>query len=333
MSRTFAIAWLLIRAAIRSRFVLSLLVILFACLVGLPMMLRGDGSAFGSIQVLLSYTLGAVGVVLGAATLWVGCGAVSQEIEERQLRLIAVKPVRKGQIWLGKWLGLVGLNIVFLLLTGLILLAGVSWRLRDDDLSDADRQKVTRNLLVARKGLALQPDDRLDAEVADVYRDLTAEGRVPEDMPEDEVREKLRKALRQQQAAVAPGADKQWTFAGPPRGRPPSAVQVRVWFTGMVSRRRAVHGTWFVGTDSATSPHSVRMEGVRDIMHQFSVPAEVVSRRALRTPGVTGSAAAWIDPPARMKVPGGDSGAFFRWLDCGGRRRSDFWMTRGPLRH
>ena len=56
-SRIFGITALALRAALRTKTVLALLALLIACTIGLPLLIKGDGTPQGELQILLSYTL------------------------------------------------------------------------------------------------------------------------------------------------------------------------------------------------------------------------------------------------------------------------------------
>src|SRR5881396_2399154 len=118
MQRLFAIAWLTWKAAFRFRLFLVLAVLLLAAVVGLPLLLKDDGTARGFTQILITYTLGVITALLGLSTLWLSCGTLARDIEESQMQMVAVKPIARWQIWLGKWLGIVALNAALLLVAG-----------------------------------------------------------------------------------------------------------------------------------------------------------------------------------------------------------------------
>src|SRR4026208_1329213 len=107
MQRLFAITWLTWKAALRFRLFLVIAALLLAWVIGLPLLLKDDGTARGFTQILLTYTLSVITALLGLATLWLACGIRAKDIEECQLQMVAVKPIPRWQIWLGKWLGLV----------------------------------------------------------------------------------------------------------------------------------------------------------------------------------------------------------------------------------
>src|SRR5207237_9120436 len=118
MQRLLAIATLTWKAAFRFRLFWVLTVLLLGSVVVLPLLLKDDGTARGFTQILLTYTLSIITTLLGFSTLWLACGTLARDIEEAQMQMVAVKPIARWQIWLGKWLGLVGLNAALLLVAG-----------------------------------------------------------------------------------------------------------------------------------------------------------------------------------------------------------------------
>ena len=124
MRAILAIARLTLREAIRSRLVIAIILLLLLVTLGLPALLTGDGTPIGLIRMTISYTLAVAFGLLAVATLWTGCALVSGDIAARTLALVRVKPVGIWQLWLGKWIGLLLLNL--LVLTGLYSLTLLS---------------------------------------------------------------------------------------------------------------------------------------------------------------------------------------------------------------
>jgi hypothetical protein len=149
-NRILGIATLMIRQAVRSRFVICLFVLMLSLLTGFALTIKGDGTAAGRLQMLLSYAMGAVGVVLGTATLWLACGSFSVEIENRRLHLVLVKPVRNFELWLGKWLGIVAVAMLMLAVAGLFLSVAAQVALQRTIPGSQDGHAVRQQVLVAR---------------------------------------------------------------------------------------------------------------------------------------------------------------------------------------
>src|SRR3974390_3445758 len=104
MQKLLAITWLTWKAAFRFRLFLVITALLLAAVVGLPILIKDDGTARGFTQILLTYTLGVITALLGLSTLWLACGTLARDIEECQMQVVAVKPIARWQIWLCKWL-------------------------------------------------------------------------------------------------------------------------------------------------------------------------------------------------------------------------------------
>src|SRR3974390_3024538 len=106
MQRLFAIFWLTWKAAFRFRLFIVIAGLLLASVVLLPLFIKDDGTARGFTQILLTYTLTTISALLGLSTLWLACGTLARDIEECQMQVVAVKPIARWQIWLGKWVGI-----------------------------------------------------------------------------------------------------------------------------------------------------------------------------------------------------------------------------------
>src|SRR5712675_1539469 len=95
MQRTLAIMGLTWKAAFRFRLFIVVAVLLLLAVVGLPMLLKDDGTARGFTQILLTYTLTTITALLGLSTLWLACGTLARDIEECQMQVVAVKPIAR----------------------------------------------------------------------------------------------------------------------------------------------------------------------------------------------------------------------------------------------
>src|ERR1051325_6318242 len=166
MQRLLAITTLTWKAAFRFRLFWVLAGLLLASVVALPVLLKDDGTARGFIQIMLTYTLSVITTLLGFSTLWLGCGTLARDVEDCQMQMVAVKPIARWQIWLGKWLGILLLNATLLAISGSSVYSLLQWRARR---LPATQQEILRNeIFVARASLKEPPADLS----ADVNRQL-----------------------------------------------------------------------------------------------------------------------------------------------------------------
>lgn len=278
MIKTLAIAFLTVRTAIRSRLFLSLMAILLVTIIGLPMTVKGDGTLIGQVKVLLYYTLGLTAIILGAATLWTSCGAISQEIEDRQIHLVVVKPVYRFQIWLGKWLGLLVMNTVFLCLAGSVTYALLCWNIRSSRTNEEENSILHEEILVGRR-LIRPHSESVEKEARDRLKQLLEKGKIRDDASEEIAFSVIRRMLIAEKSAVAPGDSKCWVFDRLPSARNNAPITVRFRFLSSARDPKPVTGVWSVGTEQNPDIFQFTTDNCLEGTKQFSIPATILASR------------------------------------------------------
>jgi hypothetical protein len=285
MQRLLAIAWLTWKAAFRFRLFLVIAVLLLTAVVGLPMVIRDDGTARGFTQILLTYTLSVITGLLGLSTLWLACGTLARDIEECQMQVVATKPIARWQIWLGKWLGIMSLNAALLALSGACVYGLLQWRATK--LPAAEQTVLREQVLVARGSAGEQ---NYNAEI-DVATERILQERLKNspvdtvDVPE--VRRQIREQVKAEFQLVPPEYTRQWQidlgFAKNfLRDKP---LQLRVKFN---SARGSSSGTfialWQVGVpETARLWRSEPMSLAPNAFHEFQIPPNLFDDQGVLT--------------------------------------------------
>jgi len=275
LRRVGGVAGLAVRAAIRTKMVAALLVLLAACVVILPGVVKGDGTPEGEFQILLTYTLGFAFGLLCLATLWAACALFAAEIDSERMHLAAVKPVSAAEFWVGKWLALLSLNGVLLAAVYAGVYGQLEWRMRQNGWEAAERpssQSVTRPVL---------PTPR--AEALEAYEMLRRQNALPKGLSEAAVLKALEEKADEKYDIINPGEEVRWRF----RMRRPTCaaepVTVRIRFDTEFSTREAVTGVcklWVAGRPE----HAV--EVALDDFTQNEIEFRV-DTRAFEVPGVS----------------------------------------------
>lgn len=208
MQRCLAIALLTWKAAFRFRLFWVLAFLLLASVVVLPLLIKDDGTARGFTQILLTYTLTVITSLLGLATLWLACGILAKDIEECQLQMVAVKPIPRWQIWLGKWLGLVLLNLALLCVAGTSVYVLLNWRA--NRLPAPQREILRKEILVARGSLKPRPPN-IERDAQRLFEQRVQTANVPPS-EHDELRKQLRELVQSAHQVSMPGVPKDWTI-------------------------------------------------------------------------------------------------------------------------
>ncbi|HOX56790.1 MAG TPA: hypothetical protein P5205_10255 [Candidatus Paceibacterota bacterium] len=283
MQPLLAIAGLTWKAAFRFRLFLVVAILLLGSVVGLPLLIKDDGTARGFTQILLTYTLGTISALLGLSTLWLACGTLARDIEDCTIQVVAAKPITRWQIWLGKWLGILSLNAALLALSGASVYGLLLWRATR---LPAGQQKILRDEVLVARGSAKPPSldkqiaaeaDQLLREQLQKYPDLRAN--IPQ------ARKEILEQVKAEYQVVPPAYAHVWEVdlsaaKGIERGQ---TIHLRIKFN---AADRNMSGTFngglWVGVPGKTPLSSREVTSLAtDTFHEFEIPANYDDRGIL----------------------------------------------------
>jgi hypothetical protein len=300
MQRLLAIATLTWKAAFRFRLFWVLLTLLLGTVVVLPLLVKDDGTARGFTQILLTYTLSIMTTLLGFSTLWLACGTLARDIEECQMQVVAVKPIARWQIWLGKWLGIVLLNAALLAASGGSVYALLHWRAgqMEKQLAQArgrhDTNQIARlereiavlknEIFVARASLK-EPLPDIEGAVERIFRERIEKTPVP---PEEHAQ--LRKNLREQLKAgvqiVPPGYSRSWVIDLGLRQHfvRDEPLYIRAKFHAARTNESGTYlGLWQAGIPEKTPVWQDLKSQAANTYHEFAIPPGLVDEEGKLT--------------------------------------------------
>jgi len=197
-----AVAWLTMKAAVRQRLFLAIAAALFLVVTGLPLALKGDGTAQGLTRILITYTLGSITVMMAVSTLWLSCGALAKDIDECHIQTLAVKPIARWQIWLGKFLGILSLNAILLVFAGGMVVAMIEKRA--EELSP-EQQETLRNEVLVGRGVATMPKIDYTPDIEATYKNILETEEGAKDIPEEDVKKMIAEQLRAEDELLPSG--------------------------------------------------------------------------------------------------------------------------------
>lgn len=186
--------------ATRTRLSISFLTILLILLPLIPVMLDPESPLRHRVQTMLSRSLGTTFAIAAFLTVFLACATVAFEIRDKQIWQVLTKPVSRIGYLLGKWVGILSLNLAILTIAGISVFLYLQY-LRTAPVAsglqgDLDRLAVEEEILTAR------------VETLPVYESLTNEqlaARVeqlieadPEIRDEESIRVQLRQKLRKE---------------------------------------------------------------------------------------------------------------------------------------
>jgi hypothetical protein len=219
MRSLLSIVRLTLANAVRMRIAIVIIVFLAVVIPTLPFILKTDETQVGHVQITLTYSLGMLFLLLSVMTIFIGCASISNEIAGGQMQLLDTKPVRRWQIILGKWLGIMVLNTALIILLGgaafgLTRFIGRASAAPDTEAPEAQKSQHDLRNSVFTGRVTMKPElpDGIEEAVILEYETRRQEGRLPEGWKEDEYKDHLRQ-LELKRAGVVPfGTEKVWTF-------------------------------------------------------------------------------------------------------------------------
>jgi len=289
MQRLLAIATLTWKAAFRFRLSWVLLALLLGAVVALPLLVKDDGTARGFTQILLTYTLGVITTLLGFATLWLACGTLARDIEECQIQVVAVKPIARWQIWLGKWLGIVLLNAALLAVSGGSVYALMHWRANqmEKQLTQArsrqDTNQIARlereigilkNEIFVARGSLKEPLPDIEGAVERIFRERIEKTPVPP-AEHEQLRKNLREQLKAGVQIVPPGYSRSWVIDLGLRKHllRDEPLYLRAKFHAARTNASGIYlGLWQVGIPEKTAVWQDIKSQAADTYHEFAIP-------------------------------------------------------------
>ena len=272
MTAFLAIVKLTIRSAVRSHIFRLLLILLLLSVFLLPFTLLGDGTPKGDVQIFLQYCLGFAGFILYLSSVWLACSEVSSDVETAQIHMIAVKPVHRAIVLLGKYTGVVLIHLALLLIAAAAVYGFLSFRLASSELSEQDRMMLDEQVLTARalyrpvrpdfNAMAQQELDRRIAAAKEHGQDVF---QYQDDQGRQEAFLEIRKELIATYGLVSEDDTVFWTFEGLPKDLTDDDV-VFLRYTVYVNRyytqdQNSVRGHWIFAANY-TRPDDVGGETV-----------------------------------------------------------------------
>ena len=222
-----------VRAALRSKVFIVLFALILISVIGLPLTIKGDNTAAGLVQISLTYSLNVVIALISASTLWLGCAAMSGDIESYNIHLVLAKPCPRWVVWFGKWSGVCLMHCAILVVSMFIIYGLTLFRLsnaeRSNFFSAEDMNKLRQETLVARREFRPIPVN-LYKLVADEYEKRVNTGKVDPNQDKEMVMKAIEGEMIQQimrNITLKPGESRTWVYKGVTAGKGDTPLYLR----------------------------------------------------------------------------------------------------------
>lgn len=282
--QVFSVAHTVIKEASRSKISLVFIVLLLIALPLIPMWLDPEAPLRYRIQTFISRSLTLTFVLAACMTVFLSCASVAFEIRDRQIWHLMTKPLSRLNYLLGKWLGVISVNLILLLVAGVSIFTFVQY-LRTTPVAPGvqgqlDRMQVEDQVLTARK--AIIPDYRYltDEQVRErrnqrIERDpeLASETITPEKIRD--IEEEIQTRHLASQRSIPPGRGLNFEFSGLEGARAigmPLTLRYRFWILDSDQ-----HSTFQAGIVINEDERTAReVTYVPSMVHVTTIPADYI---------------------------------------------------------
>ncbi len=276
--KIISIATLTVKQAVRSRLLPALAVALPAIAVLIILTIKGDGTTAGQISIAIKYSFAIILMLLAVSTLWSGCASISREIEDKQIRLIAVKPTHKHEIWFGRWIGWIAINAILLTICGITITTAVHYKLNSQNLSAATKTTVQNSILVGRHRILPQPDKISNEKIQPLIKKLKNSGEIAADASDDDACNLIHKRVIAARSVVAPSAKKTWFMSMPKTIATGKQVSLKIKILSPSRTERTASGELTIATEDNPTLNifETRIENKHDGTQLINIPSGVL---------------------------------------------------------
>ncbi len=287
MRRIWAVASNTIAQAIRLKSAGIVIVLLLVLLPLMGLTVVGDQTLKGKLQTFSSYGLSLTSILLCLLTIVISCYSLSSDLKYKQIFLVTTKPIRRFELLLGKFLGVVVLDAILLAVFSAIIL-GLTWSLPWwAKAPEGQRQQANREFFTARAvRIPILDEKAIEEEVLRRYDQLRKDDQIPEDMTRERVLSEIRSQELFRAKTCEPGRGKVWEFDQVRVKDPQDMIFVRYKFR--ISNDpldTQVLSIWEIGDirplklgqNPSTPIHPIQRMDATQTELEFSVPASCVS--------------------------------------------------------
>lgn len=221
----FGVARTFIDEAIRMRLALIFILMLVVLVPALPFALGGETRLQYRMESFLTYSLMVVTALLSVMTILLVVRSVTSELSEKQAFLTLTKPISRPGYLAGKWIGIMALNLLLLVVSGIGVYSFVKVLERQPAFDMPDRVAVQEQVLTARSSAGPRPldADTLQIDFVERLEDLRRRGADPAlygqvGDPTDRINDAMRQGMQQdlikQWLTVAPRNGQTYRFTG-----------------------------------------------------------------------------------------------------------------------
>jgi len=282
MSSIWAITKNTIKQVLRMRIALVFIILLVILLPVMGFATEGDATVKGKLQTFVTYSLGLTSLLLCILTIAVSIYSLTSELTGRQIFTVLTKPVRRWQLLLGKFFGILLLDIALLVIFASVIYTIAVYMPQFTDASDEQHFAAQNEFFTAREELEMPILDVSEG-VDKKYRQLKEADQLDDiyaGMSEQKVKKQLTKQLELRARSATVGEELIWQFYDVKPFDANESLFIKFKFQAAVSPPDLqIISQWRIGDDRGYPFRGLifnRKDSI-GISHEIEIPAAVVA--------------------------------------------------------
>jgi hypothetical protein len=257
--QVWAIAHHTIIQALRMKIVLVIVAFLAVLLMAMPFFLQADDSPVGRVRMVLTYSLYLTTFLLSILTLFLSVSVFWNEIKGRQILMLDPKPMARATLLLGKWVGVMIINVCLLaiMLTITYMLIRFYVGRRPPGISDEGWQAFYSQTFYATSVARPEHPEGLSARVEEIVQEKIKNDQVPKGYSVEWLRQQTMSRLLKGAWEVPVGNSKTWNIYGIPKPEENGLIHIRFRHNGMIKKDRVLIRGRFEVNKSGDTAHYI----------------------------------------------------------------------------
>lgn len=214
MRSVWAIAKNTITQALRLKIAFVFIVLLLIFLPLMSVAMPGDGTVKGKLQTFISYSISLMSLLLCLLTIIISVYSITSDITRMQIYSVLTKPVRRYQVLLGKFLGVILLDAVLLIIFSGIIYSITYFIPKFMDASPQE-MKMLENEFYTARGSVKPPATDITKEASQAFNEFMK--RIDDEKRNDaeyidQAKVEIIRAKEIASRSLAPGRQLVWEF-------------------------------------------------------------------------------------------------------------------------
>jgi hypothetical protein len=249
MNSIRAIAGNTIAQAFRMKIALVTVLLLLVIVPLMGMLVSGDGTLKGKVQTFMSYSISLTGMLLIVMTIFVSVYTLSSELTGRQMTMVVSKPVGRYEVVLGKFIGVVVVDLILLIVFSLIIFGMTLCMVKFSDAPAEEVAEVNKEVFTSRVSMSDPIDKGLVRKLAmERYEKLAERGLIPEEVTKLQALQYLSSEEAGRLRSVPVGGSRVWKFDDVRLKDDEESIFIQFKYrTAVTPANQSVTGVWVVG--------------------------------------------------------------------------------------